>query len=115
MVASSHSSLAASSKPWRNFQNSITDMPLPPNTKSNSGFECNWDGYAEQGAAFFRRLKSDPPPTPEQVEAGLKALSLAYIYVNEGIFVGQAAILLNIANRKAEEYLFNLRLAEIDR
>lgn len=70
-----------------------------------TGFECTWEEYKKQASQFFRRLKSLPPPTTEQVENGLKALRLAFIYVTEDpVFKGQALIVLNLAHGEADKF-----------
>lgn len=74
---------------------------------SASGFECTWEEYKEQAATFFRRLKASPTMTERQVERGLKAIGLAFIYVKEDpMFKGQAQIVLNLAHKKADEFLW---------
>lgn len=71
-----------------------------------SGFECDFRGYKQQACEFFQRLKMVQTLAPEQIEAGLHALRLAFIYLagsdNERY---QAEIVLILAQRKADEYL----------
>lgn len=79
----------------------MTAVATPP----LSGFECTFPEYKEQAAQFFRRLKDERALTVRQIEAGLHALNLAFIYVegteNERY---QAEIVLTLAHRKADEY-----------
>ena len=66
-------------------------------------FECTFEEFKTQASEFFKRLKGTPKPTSEQIEAGLHALRLAFIYVkgteNERY---QAEIVLRLADKHAD-------------
>lgn len=80
---------------------------MKSNQDNSSGFECTWEEYKEQAATFFRRLQAKPLMTEEQVNNGLKILGLSFIYVEEDpMFEGQAEIVLNLAHKKAHEFLW---------
>jgi hypothetical protein len=69
---------------------------------STSEFDCTFEGFKQQASEFFKRLKKTPAPTDRQIEAGLHALSLAYIYMtgteNERY---QCEIMICLADREA--------------
>lgn len=76
---------------------------MPDSTSTASGFECTFSEYKDQAAEFFRRLKDERGITEKQIEGGLHALRLAFLYVqgtpNERY---QAEILLSLAHRHAD-------------
>ena len=67
-----------------------------------SEFETDFNGFKQQASEFFKRLKQDP--TAAQIDGGLKALALAFLYMtgNENEKY-QSEIVLQLAHRKAAE------------
>ncbi len=86
--------LAASLPPEATCQ----DVGDPP----SSDFACTFDQYREQAAELFRRLRAAPKPSKEQIQNGVKALGLAFLYLkgsdNEK---HQAEVVLSLAYREA--------------
>jgi len=68
-------------------------------------FTGDFQGYKELAAQFFRKLKAAQKLTAEQIEAGLHALNLGYIYMkgNENE-IYQAGIVLTLAHQHADRY-----------
>lgn len=61
--------------------------------------------YKEIAAEFFRKLKT-PNRTKESIELGLKCLGIGYLNLKgSDIEIYQAQILLELANKKADEII----------
>lgn len=74
--------------------------------KTTSPFSCDFAQFKEQAATFFRRLKTPPFPTPAQVEAGEKAIYLAYIYLEASETEKHAAgVLLDVIGKYSNQHL----------
>jgi hypothetical protein len=67
-------------------------------------FTHDWRGFKQLAAEFIATIKKNP--TPAQIEGGLKAINLAFIYM-KGTELDryQSEILLSIVHREAEKYL----------
>lgn len=73
-----------------------------------SPFACSFAEFKEQSGQFFKRLKANPSPTPNQVDNGFKAIGIAYLNM-EGSEMEkhQARIVLDLATRASLDFEAN--------
>ena len=80
---------------------------------SHDLFCVDFEGFKRQAGEFFRRLKD--PATVDQIEAGMKALGVAYIHMEgDEMEIHQAAIVMDIATRKSTEAILSQNMEARD-
>ena len=68
-------------------------------------FTKDWQGFKEMASEFLLRMKK-PTTTLQQIEGGLKAINLAFIYMTgTDLERYQSEILLNIVHREVDNRL----------